>query len=160
MLNKELMDSRDKQIHSLQAAIREFKKYDGERKKYLQKIQTELEDYSEKYCMLKESLSEGEKEMLKKYEDKILAQKVHIKALQKQLSAYKNLVISKGIDEETLQRLEHLVEHYSKIKLAEENEQLKKDMEKYRRDSHDNIAKIVALQKQLADKNKQQCGNS
>jgi len=162
MQRKKLPDKEDNQLLCLQTAIREFKRYDEERKRYLQKLQDELEDYSEKYCMLKEALSENEKEILKKYEDKILAQRTHIKSLQNHILAYKKIAFSKGYDEGTLQRLEHIIEHCSKIKLKEENDQLKKDVERYRRDSHDTVAKIVALQKQLKNNNltDNKCGNS
>jgi len=148
MLNDALLDEKDRRILALQKAIDAFKKYDGERTKYLQKIQDELEDYSERYLMLLNKLPEAEKDRLGAYERKLSSLKTQVRALEKKISACKQLA-SRNISDENLASLERVIESYDIVKLKGENEKLKRRCKTHKEDLSHLITKVLSLERQL-----------
>ena len=61
MINKDFLDEKDIEIFNLKRAISEFKKYDEERKKFINSLQDDLEDISFKYTELRKNYPNTEK---------------------------------------------------------------------------------------------------
>lgn len=148
MLNDVLLDEKDRRILALQKVVDDFKKYDGERKKYLQKIQDELEDYSERYLMLLNKLSEAEKDGLGAYERKVSSLKTQVRALEKKISACKELA-SRNLSDESLASLERVIDSFDIVKLKEENEKLERRCKTHKEDLGHLITKVLSLERQL-----------
>jgi len=148
MPNDALLDEKDRRILALQKTVDAFKKYDGERTKYLQKIQDELEDYSERYLMLLNKLPEAEKDRLGTYARKVSSLKTQVKALEKKISACKELA-SRNISDESLAGLERVIDSFDIVKLKEENEKLKRKCETHKEDLSRLITRVLSLERQL-----------
>lgn len=150
-------DEKDQKIRELNSCIRAFKKYDAERSKFLNKMQLELEDYSERYLYLK-NLHEGE-DMPEIMRNKILGLKVNLKAQSKKVeSLTRQLEMMKN--PELLERAEFAIEHYDPAKLKEENDSLKKEIERHRKTNSELVYKICMLRKRIEElENQKENGN-
>lgn len=149
MSSEEILKEKDEKILALQKTINAFKEYDGKRTKYLRKIQDELEEYSERYLMLLNTLSETERDLLRAYEIKVSSLKTQVKALEKKIQKYKKL-ISKNISDDNLERLESVIASYDVVDLEEQNEKYKKMALKHKEDISVLVTKMLSLERRLS----------
>lgn len=149
-LNKELLEMlspKDLEIAQLKRAIEAFKKYDAERSKYLQKIQLELEDVSQRYVDLKKTMSMDVVELVQEYQKKIKDLKSTLKGQMKSIEHLKT-VIELMRDDEKREKAEDVFRHYTVVQLKEKNDKLQKELNSIRNTNRELIVKIVQLNKQ------------
>lgn len=148
MQSKETLDIKDKEILQLRHCIKEFKKYDAERKQYLRKIQDELELYSNKYLTLKKALKPEERTAIEKLEEKIGRQKDVIKGLNKKLKAV-HIMESLNYDKEQLKYIDDILHSCTKAQIIAENQDLKARLDNLHKTNSELVYKLVSLQNKL-----------
>jgi len=148
MLNDDIMDDKEREIYRLNRCIKAFKKYDEDRKKYLRKIQDELEVYSEKYLQLKKALSSEDRTLVESYEERLLTQRRVVSGLNRKLHTMRLLDALKD-DKEQLAAIEELVAHCTKTELSAKIEELKAECTRLRDVNKELVLKIMSLQNKL-----------
>lgn len=149
----EMLDPKDLEITKLKKTIKAFKEYDEKRKKFLQRIQWELEDISEKYCILKKVTSQTDLQKAEEYNKRVSTLRATVRGQQKSIEKYKKIIDL--IENDKLERAEKILEKYDVIQLKKLNEDLQSDIGRFRKTNSELVVKIVQLNKQLEDvKNK------
>lgn len=149
MLNKELLDMmnpKDLEISKLKQTIEAFKKYDKKRNDFIQKLQWELEDVSQKYVDLKKSVPADVLEVENKYKEKIknLRQTVagQHRSLER-LHKIKCFIENKDL----IERAEEVLKNYTVVQLKEMNNNLQREIENLRKTNNELVYKLVQLNK-------------
>jgi len=143
-------DPKSRRIYELETLIKKFKRYDADRTRLLNKIQNDLEDYSEKYMFLKSALSENEK--FQKLTEQIKGLKANLKAvsirhdqLKKEMELVQNT--------ELMEKAHFILQHYDVVNLHERCERLDKEVGRLRASNNELVMRIVQLNKQLNKQN-------
>lgn len=158
-LNQELLEmqdpvilSKNREISRLKKTITAFKKYDEERKKFIQKLQFELEDVSYDYLQLKHKIPKDALEVGDMFKQKINDLKGSVKGQNKKIESL-NKIINLMKDPDALTRAEEILKNYTVIELKEANQKLEKQVADLRKTNSELIYKIVKLQKQNNNEN-------
>jgi len=152
MLNEDFFSSEDKQVLKLKRTIAAFKKYDAERKRYIQRLQWEMEDISERYCRLKASVPKDIQELDDKYRQKIKNLKANMAGQARKIEKL-DKTIRLMQDPGALARAEEVLKSYDLVQLKQENEALERQVANLRKTNNELICKLISLEK-AADNNK------
>lgn len=139
-------DPLHQRIYLLENTIRKFKRYDKDRTEFLHKIQDELEDYSEKYLLLKDAVSKDDR--YSKLEEKIKNLRLNLGAVNKKYNQLKK-EMELIQDEELLKRAEYAIQHYDVAKLQEKCNSLDKEIDSLRVTNKELVTRIVQLNTKL-----------
>lgn len=144
MLNEELLTDKDKKIANLTFTINRFKVYDKKRKHFVGKLQEELEDISEKYTILKDSIGKDQIDVQIALTNKINNLRKTIKQQLKQINGL-HLQLDLVKDEDRLQTAKEIAEHSDLLKVAEERNKLRKELQQYKKENKSLIERITQL---------------
>lgn len=150
MLNEELMNPLEQEVCRCKIKIKEFMEYDKERKKYVQKLQDELEEYSQKYLDLKHTLDNNEQGKI------IISLKEKVERQRQELDRLNTMVSL--IPPEELDRIEKVLKETDGVKTIEklrklqrENTNLRKRIENLRKANTQLAAQVSKLTKQQSN---------
>lgn len=147
LLNNDLLDDKDRTLYRLKACIKKFKAYDKERTKLLHKIQEDLEDYSEKYLLIRNCI--GDKETFAALNRKISDLKTNLAGVTRANENYKKQL--ELIDNpKLLKKAEDALKNLDVVALGRENEDLKKQVSRLR----EQVSLLVTENIQLKNKTK------
>lgn len=155
MLNEELLkmdrakipkEQLFKKIEALENTIRKFKHYDEERTKLLNKIQEDLEEYSEKYLALRDLVS-GDTKFLKLTE-KIKNLRINLGSINKKYIQLKKEMELIG-NSELIKKADYIINHYKVVDLKNKCDSLDKEIKKLRQTNSELVGKIVQLNNKL-----------
>lgn len=121
-------DGEARQVKRLRAIIKAFKKYDRERKEFIQKLQYELEDISEQCLLLKQAMNKDTWEAIAPYKEEISKLKLKIRKLQLRIDNFERMKAMKNLDDEHWKEIKHFVETagFKPLELVEKNIYLEK----------------------------------
>lgn len=141
-------ERKNNRLERAEKIIDRFKKYDAERKVYIQKLQWDLEEYSEKYLVLKKVMEEYNPEN---------PMSVNLKNLRE---AYTNLqkaynkakkALSLVQDREELNRVQAVLEDYDKFQKAQNLAKLEENIQNLRKTNSELVYRIVQLNKKIEE---------
>lgn len=147
-MNEDLLDEKDKTIIKLKMTIDAFKKYDEERKKYIEKLQWDLEEVSEGYSMLRGALSDDYKNVWNELKKKVSDYKKTFKALNKKINDLQQIIALMN-NEERMKRAENIIENYTVVQLKEQNSGLNQTVKNLRSTNRELIEQIIKLKRSL-----------
>lgn len=146
--NKELLEMQDPkilEIARLKQTIKAFKKYDEERKKFIQKLQYELEDVSEEYLALKATISKDVLEVKEQYKQRIKGLKTAIRGQNKRINDLQHIIgLMKNPDR--LARAEEALKNYTVVELKTLNDSLKQQVKSLRNNNSELMTKLMKLE--------------
>lgn len=141
MLNEELMTPQQKRIFALELKIKEFKKYDQKRQTLMNKLQGDLEEYSQKYLELKEfveSMQDGT--TILELRQKVNTLKKEVKRLSSNTST---------ISEAKQEKMQKLIKDYQDAlrteQLKKNNKELRKQIKVLRSSNEDLIIQLCRI---------------
>lgn len=146
MLNKILIDEKDRKILSLETAIKKFKAYDEKRTALFHKMQEELEEYSEKYLLIKNTTTDQEK--FAKLQGKIKQLKLNLGCVSNKYTILKKEVELLN-NPELLEKAEYAATHFKKLQLSQEIEALKREIKKLKKLNSELVTQIFQLNNKL-----------
>lgn len=145
MLNEEFFDKKDKEILKLKQTIQAFKKYDEERKKFIQKLQWELEDVSEEYLNLKSTVPKDALEVEEQYKQKITDLKATVKGQNKRINSLQQIInLMKNPD--ALAKAEEVLKNYTVVQLKKLNDDLTQQVEFLRKTNSELIVRLIKFE--------------
>lgn len=159
-MNDDFFTPEQREIRRLKLAIEAFKKYDEKRKQYINRLQGELEEYSEMYLEMKKIVEKqcpADGQRFAKYLEKIKAQRqvlVQQSSLLAKISMAERIAAEKMVDEDRLRKT-NLRLKLENSQLKQENKQLKeknKHLTNMERNSRKTISDLVQQMESLKRK--------
>lgn len=154
-MNEDFFTPEQREIRRLKLTIEAFKKYDEKRKQYVNRLQDELEEYSEMYLEMKKIVEErypADGQRFAKYMEKIKCQRQTLVELSAKLARIKmadKIAAEKIVNDDNIRKVN--------VQLKEENRSLKENnsrlikMDRENRKTISNlITEIESLKRKLA----------